>query len=1081
MTQRIALIVVAPVLIVLFMLRLPALTAAVPQVHVDPRVIRLPVVDGRNIRFTRISTADGLSQTRVAQIVQDDRGFMWFGTQYGLNRYDGYKFKVFVHDSRHSNSLGGVYISSLFKDRSGALWIGCDQSLDRFDPTTETFTHYSADSENPEGLSGTVVHISQDRTGMLWLATGSGLHRMDPRTGQIVHYRHNPNDPAGLSSSDVKWTGEDRSGTFWVGTSEGLDAFDRETGKVTLRVPLHEEVQISFYEDRFGVFWITYASGTGLAVFDRKTNRVTRYSLYKRDPESTALTGVMGILEDREGTLWLGSPGAGLLQFDREGRRFIRYRNKPGDPDSLAEDKVIALFEDREGNIWTGLHSMGPNHFAARQPVFETLRHEAGNPKSLRMNFVNAIYEDRQGILWIGNDDGLDRIDRKKGEYSHWNSGLGVKPMVIMIGEDLPGNLWVGTYGHGLNRYDRRTGRFKTYRHNPADASSLSNDAVYKLFIDHTGTLWVATDDGLNRFDPATDNFRVYKVDGQSRLSQSYISVAEDRQGALWLGTHYSGLHRFDPATGQFTVYKFNPNVPGSLQDNLVPSVYLDHSGNIWVGTQIGLEKFNPPTHTFTAYDEGDRPPGNTVSCILEDQRGDLWMSTNKGLSRFNPLRNTFTHYSVADGLPGNDLTGWNACFKSPSGEMFFGGFPGAIAFHPDSVVDASYVPPIVLTDFRLSGTPVEVGTGSLLQRSITYTDWLTLAPKQNVFSLGFSALSFLSPSTNRYRYKLDELDREWNEVASDQRVVNYTTLPAGTYTFRVQGAIDRGAWSEPGAVLRIQVLPPWWATWWFRAACAALTLILLWCAHYFRIHQIAQQFNMRLEERVRERTRIARELHDTLLQSLHGLMFRFQAARNMLPRRPDEAIQALDGALTRTEEAIAESRDAIQDLRSGPLAGNDLTHLVNALGQELVGSKETSSDSPTFRVTVEGTPQSLHPAFQDEIYAIAREALRNAFRHAHARAIEAEIRFSDHLIRIRIRDDGKGINPAVLKEGGLAGHWGLPGLRERAKALSAHLDFWSEVGAGTEVELTVPASAVYAASHGRAGFWSFGKKKANS
>src|SRR5439155_2021165 len=447
--------------------------------------------------------------------------------------------------------------------------------------------------------------------------------------------------------------------------------------------------------------------------------------------------------------------------------------------------------------------------------------------------------------------------------------------------------------------------------------------------------------------------------------------------------------------------------------------------GNIWVGTQIGLEKFDPKTDTFTPYAERYRTPGKTVSCILEDAQGDLWMSTNQGLSRFSTQRNTFTHYSVADGLPGNDLTGWNACFKSPSGEMFFGGFPGAIAFHPDKVVDTSYVPPIVLTDFRLSGSPVEVGNGSLLQRSITYTSGLILAPKQNVFSLEFSALSFLSPATNRYRYKLDELDREWNEAASNQRVVNYTALPAAIYTFHVQGAVDRGAWSEPGAILRIQVLPPWWGTWWFRAVCAALTLILLWYAHYFRIHQIAQQFNMRLEERVGERTRIARNLHDTLLQSLHGLMFRFQAARNMLPRRPEEAIQALDGALTRAEEAIAESRDAIQDLRSEPFTGNDLTHLVNALGQELVGSKDNSSDSPTFRGTVEGAPQSLHPVFQDEIYAIAREALRNAFRHAHARAIEAEIRYSGRLIRLRIRDDGKGITPEVLKEGGLAGHWG--------------------------------------------------------
>src|SRR5258708_4385783 len=227
-------------------------------------------------------------------MVHDDQGFLWFGTGYGLDRYDGYKFKVFVHDPRQPNSIGGNLISALFKDRSGMLWVASNRFLDKLDPTTEKFTHYQVEPDDP---AGTVVHISQDRAGMLWLAAGTGLHRFDPTTGQIKHYRSGP------ISHNVQWTGEDSSGTFWVGTSEGLDAFDRETGKVTLHVPLHEEVQISFYEDRFGVFWITYASGTGLAAFDRKTNRVTRYSFYDREPESTALTGVMGILEDRDGTL----------------------------------------------------------------------------------------------------------------------------------------------------------------------------------------------------------------------------------------------------------------------------------------------------------------------------------------------------------------------------------------------------------------------------------------------------------------------------------------------------------------------------------------------------------------------------------------------------------------------------------------------------------------------------------------------------------------------------------------------------------------------------------------------------------
>jgi signal transduction histidine kinase len=335
----------------------------------------------------------------------------------------------------------------------------------------------------------------------------------------------------------------------------------------------------------------------------------------------------------------------------------------------------------------------------------------------------------------------------------------------------------------------------------------------------------------------------------------------------------------------------------------------------------------------------------------------------------------------------------------------------------------------------------------------------LTLSHEQSAFSLTFSALSYFSPGSNRYRYKLEGLDKTWHEVGSDDRLVAYTTLPAATYTFRVQGATSRGPWSEPGVALQIEVLPPFWATWWFQSAMAALLLASLWYAHYLRLAQAARQFNTRLEERISERTRIARELHDTLLQSFHGLMFRFQAARNMLPRRPEEAIQALDGALERTEQAIAEGRGAIQDLRSEPSPHGDLEHLLTAIGLELKVSQDADVDSASFSVRVEGERQVLSPILQDEIYRIARELLRNAFQHARACQIEAEIRYDGGLFRLRIRDDGKGIDPKVLQEGGRAGHWGLSGIRERAKQIGARLDFWSEAGAGTEVELTVPAS----------------------
>ena len=820
----------------------PNNAGAVRQAHVDPRTITLPVVDGKGIRFTRLSTDEGLSQTRVLQIVQDDQGFMWFGSQYGLNRYDGYKFKIFKHEPGRTNSLSGVFISSLFKDRSGSLWIGCGEFLDKFDPLTETFTHYHIDTNDAQGETVPVTHISQDHIGMLWLSTLRGLFRFDPSTGQTIRYRHDPNNPVSLSSDEVKQTGEDRSGTFWVGSSEGLDAFDRDTGKVTLHVPLHERGEMSFYEDRCGVFWIAHVTGDGLAVFDRETNTLTHYSFNGGHFSDALPTGVMAMFEDRDGTLWFATLGNGLLKFDRNGRKFIRYRHDPTNPDSLAQDDVAALFQDREGNIWAGLHMMAPNRFATRPPLFEKFKNEPGNPNSLSGTMVNGIYEDRQGILWIASIDALNRVDRNTGQYTFYRTARpGVSPRPTSIIEDRTGFLWFGSDAHGLTRFDPKTGLFKTFRHNPADPFSVSSDRVVRLLIDHAGTLWATTFDGLNRCDRETSHFTVYKPDKRSS-AQIDIDVKEDRQGALWIGTDSSGLQRFDPATGQFTVYKHNANEPTSLSNNRVNSVQFDHSGAMWVGTQDGLGKFDPKTGRFKSYYEPDGLSGNVVSCILQDERGNLWMSTNNGLSVFDPLKETFKNYSAADGLPGADLTGWGACFKSSSGEMFFGGFSGGIAFHPDKVVDSPYVPPVVLTDFRLFDHSVTVGTGSPLSKSIGYTNALSLSHDQNIFSLEFSALSYFNSATNRYRYKLDGLDHQWHEVGSNQRLVTYTTLPAAMYTFRVQGATSRGDWSEPGLELAVKILPPWWNTWWFRAVCVAASVTLLGGFYRWRIQQLQRQ-----------------------------------------------------------------------------------------------------------------------------------------------------------------------------------------------------------------------------------------------
>ena len=788
------------------------------QARISPRAISYPILDGTDVRFSRLDAPQGLSLTKLGPIVQDDQGFLWFGSQHGLYRFDGYSYKGFVHDPADSNSLSGVFVSTLFKDRLGALWVGCDQFLDRLDLDTETFTHYPIPF---------VVHISQDKSGLLWLSTPSGLFAFDPTTGRSQRYVHDIANPLSLSSSDVRSSREDKEGRFWVSNSEGMDKFDRSTGRVLLHIPLREPAgSFAFFEDHLGTLWIYGTSGNPLAIYDTQSSTLTEFSFNKSNQASGFPTGVTAMIEDQNGTLWLGTIGAGLLKLDREQQRFIRYRNNIANTESIGEDSIGYLALDREGIMWAALGGMGLSSFAVEPLPFKRYRHDFGNPNIKGEPFVGAIFEDEKGALWIGTHEALTKVDPLSKRYvSYYVGNPGEGSDVIAITEDRSGSLWIGTYGHGLFRFDRRTARFKRYRHDTADKYSVSDDIIPRLLVDRDGSLWAATDDGLDRFDAAHERFITYRPNPQERGQN--LEITEDRQGVLWLGTNSSGLQRFDSTIGQFTTYRHESNQPRSLSDNRVNSVHIDRSGAMWVGTQDGLDEFDPKTGQFTSFNRREGLPGNSVGCVLEDDRGNLWMSTNKGVASFDVRRKLFKSYSTADGLPGLDLTGWGACFKSPSGEMFFGGFAGATSFYPDKVQEGLSVPPIVLTDFRVFGTSVVVGGNSILKKAINYTDSIRLTYKQDVFSVQFSALSFANPVTNRYRYMLEGLDQQWNEVGGDQRLASYTTLPAGIYKFHVEGATSHGPWTKPGRELAIEILPPWWLTAWFRALCVFIVLIL--------------------------------------------------------------------------------------------------------------------------------------------------------------------------------------------------------------------------------------------------------------
>ena len=1062
----------------------------------EPALVRLAVSEGKDIRFAHLTSKDGLSPGQVRGIVQDDQGFLWINTTGVLNRYDGYQFKNYTRDPAHPNYPAGGFIQILFKDRSGFLWVSSNESLDRFDLATETTTRFRSDHNGPDSVLGPVLHISQDRAGILWLSTRNGLHRLDPATGAFRHYAHNPSDPHSLSSSFVRSSYEDREGTLWVCTVAGLDAFDRRTGKVTdrIRLELAESRTVKALEDHAGALWIIYSFGNGLASYDRNARRLTLYS-FENKP-TTLLSGAEGIHEDADANLWVVTRESGLVRIDRNRRSAIRYRHSRVNPDSISEDFSKAVFEDREGRIWVGMGTTGLNHFERKPLPFKRYTHEPDNPRSLLESFVMAVYADSQENIWVGSPLGVTRIDGKSGEYSFFRKP-GSYPANLSnttaIVEDRSGYLWFGTFGGGLKRYDPRTAKVVAFRHNPADPHSLSHDVVFSLMVDRQGTLWVGTDNGLNRCeDPITGRFRSWKGDPADPSPTDVRAIAEDSKGVMWLVT--STLQRFDQAAGRSIAFMFDDYGTGKAGRKEAPFLVksgrrlsedsfltIDHSGVPWIATANGLLRFDRELEQFTMYDQRNGLAASAVNGILEDRNGNLWVSTAGGLSRFNPRTKTFTNYYEADGLSGNAFEGFPAACRSQRGQMFFGSKSGLTSFWPEQIVEKAYIPPVVLTGFSLRNVPVTPGPGSTLAQSISFTPSLTLSHGQNLFSFEFAALSYVDPQRNQYQYMLEPLDRSWNRVDATHRMATFTALPAGEYTLRVRGSNNRGVWNEQGVALRLQILPPWWGTWWFRGVCAVVFVAMLWAAYQYRIRELQWEFEMRLAGRVEERTRIARELHDTLLQSVQGLMFSFQAARNLLPGRTEEAIRTLDKAIRQGDGAIAEGRDAIQGLRADPDLESNLEQLLTATGKELARSSSAGAEPPAFQVTVEGARKPLSPLLQEEVYRIAREILRNAFHHAQASRIEAETTYDGQFFRLRIRDDGKGIDHKVLEAGARQGHWGLPGVRERAKRIGAELKLWSEPGAGTETKLTVPARIAFRTLHRRAGWRLFRSSKVQS
>jgi len=786
------------------------------------------------LRFNQLNIEDGLSQSRISTIIQDSKGFIWVGTEDGLNRYDGYKFQIFTYDPKDSNSIANNVIRSLAADDSGNLWIGTSfGGLNKYNAKTGKFTTYRHDPEDPNSLSSDRVDdVFRDSDGNLWIATfGSGFDYFNVKTGKFTRYVHDPDDPNSVLSEFIRFIFRDSRGSVWIGTNVGLDRFypATKTFKHYTYSPdnsggINNSFITAVHEDRQGNIWFGTAGG-GLNRFNPETESFT-HTLLDREDITSRSNMISAILEDRTGILWVGTWGGGLYQIEKHSNKYINYVNIPNDITSIGDNKISVIYEDLTGELWIGTDLNGICNIDKSAAKFKTISVAHRNQNSINIKQIRSFWEDDHGNIWLGTENGLIRYDRRKNRYKYYrhepdNPNSLVGNSVRAIYQDRSGILWLGT-NRGLDKFDPKNERFTHIYVNPEDPNDPINFLNYRIIELSTmpGVLWFGSNGGgLCRYNIKSGELTKYQHEGedlataQLNFTRTLYHSKKD-PNILWIGA-FGGFSRFDIEKETLKKYINDPNDPKSLSSNNIMGFHEEKNGNLWIATYGGgINYFNPQTEVFELLITTNSDlPSNSIYGFLPDNNGFLWMSTNHGISKFDPLNRTFKNFTVEDGLQSDEFNG-GAYYQSKSGEMFFGGINGINAFYPESITDNPYKPQIELTDFKLFNRSIDIGTESPLQNHISETKDITLNYWQNDIEIEFVALHYYRSTKNTYTYRLDNYDEQWRYVGTNRSAV-YTNLDPGDYVFRVNAANSDGVWNEEGPVLNITITPPWWFTIW--------------------------------------------------------------------------------------------------------------------------------------------------------------------------------------------------------------------------------------------------------------------------
>jgi signal transduction histidine kinase/ligand-binding sensor domain-containing protein len=971
-----------------------------------------PSLDISQYAHTARTFRNGFLSGAVYTIAQSADGYLWLGTQTGVYRFDGVR-AVPLQLPR----LARTEVGALLLARDGTLWIGTLDGLVSWKSGQLT--------EYPTLGRRRVNALLQDGDGTVWAGTALG-----GAAGRLCAIRNESTQcygEDGRLGAAVESLYEDSDGSLWVGALSGLWRWKPTPPIRYLATPIKERQTLAQGDHQSGLI----VAVEGGIVRQLIGTSVTDYPL----PGLPSSLGVTRLLRDRDGGLWIGTSDRGLVHA--HGGKTSTFTHKDG----LSSDQVKVLFQDREGTVWVGT-SAGLDQF--HELAVTSLSVDEG----LSSAEAHSVLGARDGSVWIGTLNGLYRWkDGSVASYRKLSHPDMLDDEIDSLFEDENGRIWVSAW-RGLVAF--ANGKFTA-------VPSVPVGSTFAIAGDNHGGLWLSL--GFT----SDDYGLVHLVDGKiiERAPWQKLGggpgtggLVPDSDGGVWVGLFSGGLVYF--RQGQIR------NLP--LRDDRgaatrVLDLSRNRDGTLWAATENGLSRISNG-HVATL-STANGLPCNKVHWIIEDDSSSYWLYTQCGLLRVarteldawvaEPRRTIqVTTFDAADGIrlvP--TLSGLRPqVSKSSDGKIWFINYDTVSFFDPSRMARNMLVPPVHIEQVTADHKMYEAGSG------------LRLPPLVRDLSIDYTAVSFVAPEKVHFKYKLEGQDPDWREVVNE-REAQYSNLAPGKYRFRVIASNNSGVWNQTGAALDLSIAPAYWQTTWFRALCVAAILALLWMLYRLRMRQLAHVFDMKFEARVDERTRIARELHDTLLQSFSGLLLRFRTVHALFSKNPDQARTILENALDETRQALTEGRQAVQGLRSSAVETHEFSEAIKTLTEELA-SEPTQGIRAEVRLSVEGTPRALQPLLRDEIYRIASEALRNAFRHAEASRIEVQLGYDDRSFELRVRDDGKGMDPKVLSDEGLPGHFGLRGMRERAQKIGGKFSIWSAPASGTELALSVPGTIAY-------------------